>query len=73
MRCMEKHRETHPPSIPALVGLRIARGNAAWKGREEMPELEIMLTASLACLAACAFALWALWAPVALGARAHLV
>lgn len=38
-----------------------------------MPELEIMLTASLACLAACAFALWALWVPVALGARAHLV
>lgn len=38
-----------------------------------MPELEIMLTASLAGLAACAFALWALWAPVALGARAHLV
>lgn len=38
-----------------------------------MPELEIMLMASLACLAACAFALWALWAPVALGARAHLV
>lgn len=38
-----------------------------------MPELEIMLTVSLACLAACAFALWALWAPVALGARAHLV
>lgn len=38
-----------------------------------MPEFEIMLTASLAGLAACVLALWALWAPVAGSARAHLV